>query len=39
MLGEAELANGGRLFVGELRISGACSGEEDEVGTFALRRR
>jgi quinoprotein glucose dehydrogenase len=36
--GIAEVANGGRLLVGELRVTGACSGEEPEVGTMALRR-
>jgi len=36
--GVAEVANGGHLLVGEVRISGACSGEEPEVGTMALRR-
>lgn len=36
--GIAELANRGHLLVGELRISGACSGAEPEDGTIALRR-
>ncbi len=36
--GTAELANNGRLLVGELGISGACSGNEPEVGTLAVRR-
>lgn len=39
MQGIAEIANQGRLLVGEVRITGACSGEEPEVGTIALRRR
>lgn len=36
--GIADIANRGRLFVGEVRISGGCSGEAPEVGTIALRR-
>lgn len=36
--GTVELANHGRLLVGELGISGACSGDEPETGTLSLRR-
>jgi hypothetical protein len=35
----AELANGGRLLVSELRVFGACSERQGEPGTMALRRR
>jgi quinoprotein glucose dehydrogenase len=36
--GVADVANQGRLLVGELRVSGSCSGDEPELGTMALRR-
>lgn len=36
--GVLELANGGRLLVGELRITGGCS-DDPEVGAVALHRR
>jgi quinoprotein glucose dehydrogenase len=39
MNGAGELANGGRLLVGEVVVSGPCSGERSERGTFALRRQ
>jgi quinoprotein glucose dehydrogenase len=32
------LANAGRLLVGELRLTGACSDDGEELGTLALRR-
>jgi quinoprotein glucose dehydrogenase len=36
--GTAELANAGRLLVGGLRVSGACSGADPDFGTLAVRR-
>jgi quinoprotein glucose dehydrogenase len=38
MKGSAELANGGTLLVGQVEVSGGCSEEGPEPGTFALRR-
>lgn len=38
MRGIAELANDGHLLVGEIHVSGECSGAEPEDGTIALRR-
>ena len=35
--GRSELANGGSLLVGDLDVSGGCSGDEPEKGTMALR--
>jgi hypothetical protein len=38
MKGAGELANGGALLVGQVEVSGGCSEEGPEPGTFALRR-
>ena len=35
----AELANRGALLVGTMEITGPCSGEASDLGTFALRRQ
>jgi len=37
--GRGDLADGGRLFEGGLRVTGECSGAEPEEGTFSLWRR
>ncbi len=39
MTGRGELADGGRLFVGRILISGACSGTPPDSATFGLWRR
>jgi len=39
MTGRGELADGGRLFVGRILITGACSGTPPDSATFGLWRR
>jgi quinoprotein glucose dehydrogenase len=39
MRGVAELANHGAMLVGEVHVSGECSGTEPELGTMALRKQ